>query len=221
MRSLLSGSLFLSLAMVASADAIYDVTINTQSISGTVGLLDFNFNPGPLTTQAASLQILNFMPGGSLVDCASNSQGFCTTGDVSGTLPATLTFDNGPSFNDYFDGLTFSDSLSFDVRLYGPAIDSPDGVSTSGSTFAFSMFSNGQGTMPVLTSDSTDGFAATISVNVDGTTTVSNFSPAATIGAPSAVPESNGLTLIYIDPFDCVREGRWRTDDKAFYERMY
>src|ERR1700679_2721383 len=83
-------------ASVALADVItYYVTVDTSSISGTSGSIDFNFNPGPLVTQAASLQILGFASNGSLVSCAANVQGFCPTGDVAGTLPSTLTFDNG------------------------------------------------------------------------------------------------------------------------------
>src|SRR5579863_728381 len=150
---------------------VYDVTVNTSSISGTAGSLDFNFNPGPLVTQSADLQILSFASNGTLVSCAANIQGFCPTGDVSGTLPGTLTFDNGTGFNDYFDGFTFGSTLSFQVSLYGPALSSPGGA-TSGSTFAFSMFSNAAGTVPTLTSDTTDGFAFTVNVNLDGTTTV-------------------------------------------------
>src|SRR5580692_1663758 len=120
----------LCFASMASAGPItYDVTVNTSSISGTAGSLDFNFNPGPSATQFASLQILNFTSDGSLVNCASNVQGFCATGDVSGQLPGALTFDNGTGFNDYFDGLTFGTTLSFDVSLYGPALSAPDGVS--------------------------------------------------------------------------------------------
>jgi hypothetical protein len=181
-------TLFLCVAPLGMADVVYDVTVDTHSISGTPGSLDFNFNPGPLVTQAADLQILNFT-GGSLEACAANVQGFCSTGDVTGTLPGILTLDNGTALNDYFDGFTYGNSLSFDVRLYGPAINSPDGTSTSGSTFAFSMFSDSAGTMPTLTSDLTNGFASTIDVNLDGTTTVSNFSSVTTISAPNAVPE--------------------------------
>jgi hypothetical protein len=81
---------FLYAASLASASPItYDVTVNTSFISGTAGSLDFNFNPGPLVTQSASLQILNFTSNGSLVNCAANIQGFCPSGDVSGTLPGT------------------------------------------------------------------------------------------------------------------------------------
>jgi spore coat protein U-like protein len=179
-------------AGVASATTIYDVTVDTSSISGTAGSLDFNFNPGPSATQSASLQILNFASDGTLAGACP-----CGTGDVSGQLPATVTFDNGTGFNDYFDDFTFGTTISFDVGLYGPALSSPDGVSTSGSTFAFSMFSDAAGTIPALTSDTIDGFAFTVDVNLDGTTTVTNFSSQTDVGSgASAVPEPSTLALL-------------------------
>lgn len=185
-------------AAVLTADVVtYDVTVNTSSITGTMGSLDFNFNPGPLVTQAASVQILNFASDGAL---AGNCP--CGTGDVSGQLPAALTFVNDTGFNDYFDSFTYGTTISFAVSLFGPALSSPDGVSTSGSTFAFSLFSDAGGTMPVLTSDTTDGFAFTMDVNLDGSTTVTNFSPQTGVtqmtGAPgpSGVPEPGPLALM-------------------------
>jgi hypothetical protein len=193
-RSLLCVVFSLTLAPCAWAGLItYGVTVDTSSISGTTGSLDFNFDPGLSATQPASLQVLNFASAGTLVNCAANVQGFCPTGDVSGLLPATLTFDNGTAFNDYFDGFTFGPTLSFEVSLSGPALSSPDGVSTSGSTFAFSMFSDAAGTIPALTTDLVDGFAATIDVNLDGTTTVTNFSPQTSVGAS---PEPSSVVLI-------------------------
>jgi hypothetical protein len=185
-------ALFLCLAGSASADAIiYDVTINTSSIAGTEGSLDFNFNPGPLLTQDASLQILMFTSDGTLAG------GPTLTGDVSGVLPETLTFDNLMAFNDYFGGFTYGSTISFDVSLFGPALSAPNGTATSGSTFAFSMFSDPAGTMPVLTSDTTDGFAFTIGVDLDGTTTVNNYSSETTIqAAGAATPEPSGLLLV-------------------------
>ncbi len=108
-----------------------------------------------------------------------------------------MTFDNGTAFNDYFEGFTFGSTLSFQVSLYGPALSSPDGTSTSGSTFAFSMFSDPAGTMPALTTDTTDGFAFTVDVNLDGTTTVTNFSSQTTVvPATRAVPEPGSLALM-------------------------
>jgi len=186
--------LWLFCAVSAIAGPItYDVTVDTSSISGTAGSLDFNFNPGPLVTQFASLQILNFTSDGAL---AGNCP--CGIGDVTGQLPSTLTFDNGTGFNDYFDDFTYGDTISFAVSLFGPALSSPDGVSTSGSTFAFSMFSDPVGTTPVLTTDTTDGFAFTIDVNLDGSTTVNNFSPETTVVAADAagVPEPASFALV-------------------------
>jgi hypothetical protein len=181
-------------AVASAAPIIYHVTVNTSSLVTTAGSLDFNFNPGPSGSQAASLQILNFTSNGTLAGACP-----CSVGDVSGLLPITVTFDNGSSFNDYFDDFTFGTTISFDVSLYGPALSTPDGFSTSGSTFAFSMFSNPAGTVPVLTSDTTDGFAFIANVNLDGTTNISDFS-AATVVSPgtgmSPVPEPSYVALM-------------------------
>ena len=184
---------FLFFAAVASASPItYGVTVNTSSIFGTVGSLDFNFNPGPLVTQSALLQTLNFTSDGVLAGACPGG-----LGDVSGQLPATITFDNGAGLNDYFDDFTFGSTISFQVSLYGPALSSPDGVSTSGSTFAFGMFSDAAGTIPVLTTDTTDGFAFTVGVNLDGTTTVTNFSSQTDVGSgTSTIPEPSSLALL-------------------------
>ena len=144
----------------------YNVTVDTSSISGTGGSLDFNFNPGPLETQSASLQILNFTSDGVV------GGGPLLIGDVTGSASrCSYISDNGSGFNDYFQGFTFGSTITFNVSLYGPALTAPNGLSTSGSTFAFSMFSDSAGTVPVLTSDTTDGFAFTVNVNLDGTTT--------------------------------------------------
>ncbi len=112
-------------------------------------------------------------------------------------MPSTLTFDNGTGFNDYFDGFTYGSTLSFDVSLYGPAFSSPDGVSTSDSAFAFSMFSDAAGTIPALTTDTTDGFAFIVNVNPDGSTSVTNYSGQTTVESqPSVTPEPNPFLFI-------------------------
>jgi hypothetical protein len=114
-------------------------------------------------------------------------------------LPATLTFDNGTGFNDYFEGFTFGSTLSFQVSLYGPALSSPNGVSTSGSAFAFSMFSDAAGTIPALTTDTTDGFAFTVGVSLGGTAPVTNSSAQTTVvPITPAVPEPGTLPLMAV-----------------------
>jgi PEP-CTERM motif len=207
---------FIVFASVASAAPItYEITVNTSSIAGTMGSLDFNFNPGPLVTQAASLEILDFASDGTLAGTCP-----CGTGDVIGQLPGTLTFDNGTAYNDYFDDFTFGSTLTFDVTLYGPALTTPNGTSTSGSTFAFSMFSDPAGTVPVLTSDTTDGFAATINVNLDGSTTPIDYSAETTI---TPVPEPATLLLMALGIGLCLifrrfapADGRCRWSDVLF-----
>lgn len=186
-RFLLPLALCLSFAGPAAADVSFSVTVNTSSLSGTSGSLDFNFNPGPLISQLALADILNFSSVGSLAGSPM------LIGDVSGTLPSTVTFDNAGAFNDYFEGFTFGSTLMFDVRFYGPAVNSPNGVSTSGSSFGFSMFSDSAGTIPALTTDA-DGFAFTVAVNPDGTTAVTSFSSQTSVEpAISAVPEPSSL----------------------------
>jgi hypothetical protein len=191
-KTLLLGALSACFATAASAAPdVYDVTVNTSSISGTSGSLDFSFNPGPLVTQAASVEILGFSSDASLSSVPS------TTGDVTGVLPATVTFDNGSAFNDYFTGFTFGTTLAFQVHLFGPALSTPDGVSTSGSALSFSMFSDAAGTLPALTTDTTDGFALTVDVNLDGSTTADNFSSQLSLGpSGSVVPEPHGAVLL-------------------------
>jgi len=174
---------FVCFASVASAAPItYDVTVNSAALFGLAGSFDFNFNPGPLVTQSASLQILNFSSDGTLAGSP------VLTGNVAGALPGTLTFDNGTGFNDYFEGFKYGSTLSFQVSLFGPALSSPNGTSTSGSTFAFSMFADAAGTIPVLTTNTTNGFAFTVDVNLDGSTTVTNFSPSTTVVPLVSVP---------------------------------
>lgn len=49
--------------------------------------------------------------------------------------------------------------------------------------------------VPVLTANLTNGFAATIDVNLDGTTSVTNFSQQTTIDPSNPVPEPSSLML--------------------------
>jgi hypothetical protein len=186
--------LFIALLLVAVgpawADGVtYQVTVDTSSITGTAGSLDFQFNPGPLATQAANLQILSFASNGTL-----GTSGL--SGDVSGALPGTVSFDNGGGFNDYFTGFTYGTTISFLVNLFGPAVTSPDGTSVSGSSFAFSMFSDSAGTVPVLTSDTVNGFALTTNINLDGTTTLTNSSGPTDVTLVAAIPEPGTLLLV-------------------------
>src|SRR6266478_3730883 len=126
--------LFLTVLLAGISPALatisYQVTIDTSSISGNAGFLDFEFNPGG-SSQSAFAMVSNFSPSGSL----SNSPSI--VGNVTGTLPPAITITNSTFFNDYFAGFTYGASLSFALTLGGPAIDAPNGTASSGSTFSF------------------------------------------------------------------------------------
>lgn len=183
-----------------AAPITYNVVVDTSSLSGTTGSLDFNFNPGGLITQAASAEILNVGGDGVFVGAPA------LIGNVIGILPVSVIFDNGSGLNDYFQEFTFGWILSFSVSLFGPALSFPDGLATSGSALAFSLFSDAAGTIPVLTSDLPNGFAFILDVNLDGSTTPTNFSNETVLsplpgGGTAAEPQSlllvmSGLALL-------------------------
>jgi hypothetical protein len=52
--------------------------------------------------------------------------------------------------------------------------------------------------MPVLTTNTIEGFAFTIDVNLDGTTTVANFSGQTTVAPAPAIPEPSTLSLMAV-----------------------
>jgi len=167
---ILAVSFCLLAANAALAGPIYVVAMNTSGASGITGSLDFQFDPGPLITQPATVEISSFT-GGAFVGLPQ------TIGDVTGgPLPATVTIDNTFQTNDYFQSFTFGTSLSFDVSFSGPAVDSPNGLATSTSEFVFSTFSDQNGIVPVLTPDP-NGVSGTIVVNLNGSLTPSSISP--------------------------------------------
>lgn len=180
----------LVLCGVASASAVsYHFTVNTTSISGQPGWLDFQFNPGTLGSQAATATVSNF--SGATLDTGTEQ----LTGNVTGTLPGPLAFDNGTPYNDYFQSLTFGNSLTFDLHLAGPALTAPDGSSLSGSLLALSLFDSSVSN--ALLTNSPDGDLLRVDVNLDGTTALTTYDADGN-GTPSAVhvPEPAGLGLL-------------------------
>jgi hypothetical protein len=151
----------------AGAASTYFITVNTSSVSGSSGFLDFQFNPGNSTTQAATATVSNFT-GGTLGATTPNA------GVVSGTLPGAVTFTNSAALNEYFQGFTYGASFSFVLTLSGAALDTPNGTSTAGSTFGLGLYDSAQN--PILTDQGgTTGFAATVDINLNGTTTATAF----------------------------------------------
>jgi len=174
----------LLIAGTAMADQTYTVFINTSTINLTHGSLDLQFNPGPGTFQPATAALTGL--SGGTPDGAPS-----VIGDVIGTLPV-VSFDNGTFFNDYFDGYTYGSSLTFHLTLCGPAMNSPNGTSTSGSSFVLSLFSDLNGTVPVLSSDTTTGIGIEFDINTNGSVAVTNNIQGATV----TVPEPGSIALL-------------------------
>ncbi len=165
----------------AWADIMYSLTVNTSTVTGDSGYLDLQLAPGDATTQDATADVTAFSTDGTLVGAPSLNFGGAS--GASGALPGEVTIDNVPG-NDYFQGFLFGTKLAFDVSLGGLAIESPNGTSDSGNTFALTFYGS-DGSTPILTTNTVDGSAAEIFVNLNGTTTPVTYP--ATPGGASAV----------------------------------
>src|ERR1700734_309283 len=100
----LSLSAALLLAGRAQADTLdsFETTANTTVVEGISGYLDFQLDPGFIgSTDAASATITGFLTNGTLTTAAPN------LGDVSGSLPGTVTIDNTGVTNEYTPGITY------------------------------------------------------------------------------------------------------------------
>ena len=179
----------------AYADFVtYQVSVNTSTLSGQGGNLDFQFNPGGLGAESATATVTSFQTVGGIL-----SQPAMLTGDATGSLPGTLTLDNGTLYNDVFQGFIYGNSFSFRLTLSGQALDNPGG--TFGSSFALSLYDAG-GIRPLLTTDP-NGSVLTVNLNANGTTLAETFPQSLTNSIPvavatSAVPEPSTMVLLII-----------------------
>ena len=175
-------------ASSAFASLSYDVTVDTSSLSGTTGYLYLQLNPNFGNTSDATAAVSNFASNGTLGATAPVVYG----GNVSGTLPATVTFDNGygtgftqSGINDYNQAITFGNSLSFHVVL-NQILNNP---ATDGSSFTLSMFQDALGATPLKTAD---GTMFTVNLNSDGTATTVVADAGTTVN-PTPIPAAAWL----------------------------
>jgi hypothetical protein len=169
----------------------YNVTVDTSSLNGQSGYLDVQFNPGGVGAASATATVSAFASDGALQPGAQLNG---VSGSVSGMLPGVLTLTNSTAFNDYFEGFSHGNTISFGLTLDGPAVG---GAGPVGSSFAFSLYDS-TGTMPLLTTDP-NGSVLTVNVNADGSTSVKTFPQSPTNNTPvttvSGVPEPASLAL--------------------------
>src|ERR1044071_7617459 len=94
-----------ALCSVASASRGFVVTIDTSSLNGTSGAVEFQLNPGPGTYDEGSVTIeflgLTQHPNASV------------SGEVK--FSPAFTIGNSKPFNDFFAGVTFGSTMT--VRL--------------------------------------------------------------------------------------------------------
>jgi hypothetical protein len=179
----LSLSATLLLAGRAQADTFetFEIAVNTTSLEGTSGYLDFQLDPGFLgSTDAASATITGFLTDGTLTAPAPN------LGDVSGSLPGTVTINNTDVTNEYTPGITFGSFFDVFVTLDIPVIS---GSATSGSSFTLDVEDSGFNSLL--------GSFPAVEIDLDATTgaptVTNNSSGAATV---AAVPEPSSTLLL-------------------------
>jgi hypothetical protein len=166
----------LFLAASLQAASVFSVSINTSSLAAaTPGYLDFLFNGGGTLFDPAAAAISPFATNGTL-----NAVSVSRT-NSTGTLPATVSLSNSNA--EYFEGITFGTTISFNLQFSGTAITSPSGTG-SGSTFTLTLLNSTQDGA-YLTSNVNDGFLLEFNIDPHGNITPVAF-PTDT-GAPSVV----------------------------------
>ena len=127
MNGKLMGSAMMVLALLVAAGAgnpasagfiTYHVVVNTSSISGTNGSLEFQYNPAMTPTTTSTAVVSPFSTVGGTISPTTE-----VNGSVTGSLasqPLTLTA-NTP-FNDILENFKFGTSLTFNVTLSSTAL---------------------------------------------------------------------------------------------------
>ena len=181
---LLGALALISLGQTARAETF---TVDTSTIVGQSGYLDFQFNPNTdgTTPLNSNVTVSNFVGDGTLgpVDTAVN---------VTVTVPGAVTITNSADTNGLLQFFTFGNTLRFDTTFPdAPEVSAAD----EGSTFQF--FALDTNKDPYSTTDSTGNNAlVVISQNADGTL---KDSQKYELNAPASVPEpSSGVSLMLL-----------------------
>ena len=170
-QQLVTVGAWLLLAGSVRADVTYRVTVNTASINTSVGYLNLQFNPGNSSSKPATVKLSNFSGGTAGVVLPP------LHGNVTGTVPGTVTMINSTPFQERFQRFTHGNTFSFLLTLSGAAIDNPNGAATAGSTFGLALYDSNQN--PILTNQgSATGFAGQVQINPNGSTTPTSFNTA-------------------------------------------
>ena len=196
-----SALLLVCAAASAHADSVtYTVSVNTSSASSQSGYIDLEFNAGSLPSSALTATVTGFT-GATLNSSDSANDAIGTTG----SLPGPLVFDNQTG-NDYFEALTFGDSLSFLVTISGPGLTT---AGQSGTDFQLSFLDSSQ-TSYLLGSDPSALGSALIEVGADGTVALGDQPNVTAAAVPAATPEPSTLSLLGLGGVLLGTVRRWR-----------
>jgi hypothetical protein len=175
----------LLLAGVAQASIItYEIRVDTSGIvAGNDGYLDFQFDPGNSPYDTGSATLTGFLTDGTLTAALPN------LGDVTGTLPGTVTINNTDATNDYTPGFTYASFFDVFVTLDIPTVS---GSAAGGSSFSLDVEDSGNN--PLL------GSFPAVRIDLDATTgdpmVTNNSNGAATVTSVTTSPEPASLFLI-------------------------
>ena len=124
--TVLFAAIALAIASPAKAGLLYSISLDTMSLTGITGYVEFQFNPGPPSTDPATAIISDFSSDGTLTTPAGD------IGDVTGAFPNPVQINNTDAVNDHAEGFTFGSFFDVFVELEIPNIS---GTATSGSSF--------------------------------------------------------------------------------------
>jgi len=191
----------LSFASLAQGATVYSVSINTSAITGTSAVVALDFLDGG--TPSNSIVISGFLTDGSL--------GLQTpTGDVSGTLPSTVTLADSQFFNELLAEMTLGNTLSFQ---FAATENAPDPASVPD---AFTVFMLDPNTLlPLFPTNAPTGDAL-LQFDIDGSAPSVYLASGGEVSVTVAqvqqqVPEPGSLLLasLVLAGLPCQRRYDW------------
>ena len=118
LAALLAGS-----SSLALADPLgYHVEIDTSAFSG-AGFLDFAFIAGNSPAPGASATLSNFSGAFGALESQE--------GNVSGSVPGSLTFGNSGAYNDWFHNVTLGGKFAFNIVFGGEFLNTAGNAGTT------------------------------------------------------------------------------------------
>ena len=121
-RAVLAAVLAPSSSLALADPLSYHVEIDTSQFSG-AGFLDFAFIAGNSPVPGASATLSNFSGAFGALESQE--------GNVSGSVPGTLTFGNSGAYNDWFHNVPLGGKFAFNVAFGGDFLNTAGNAGTT------------------------------------------------------------------------------------------